>query len=145
MNRTFDAPEPARLSNSQNQDDSALAPSRAERRRASRWTAHVPVFVYGHAGGQAPFHEEAYSAVVSDRGALLVMTAPVLVGDKLLLTNKLTQLEQQCRVVSVGPGDGLGTQIGVEFSDAAADFWRITASPRPAACTDSVDQQQKAR
>lgn len=122
------------------------APPRAERRRSPRWNAHVPVFVYGHAGAgaQQPFHEEAYSAVVSDRGALLIMTTEVPVGQKLLLTNKATELEQQCHVVRVGRRNGPSIAIGVEFDAAAPLFWRITAAPRSASAAATVEPHKKA-
>ena len=117
------------------------AAPRAERRRSPRWNATVPIFVYGHVGADAqePFHEEAYSAVVSDRGALLIMTTEVPVGQKLLLTNKATESEQECRVIRVGRCDGPSIAIGVEFQAAAPLFWRITAPPlrAPAAAAET--------
>jgi hypothetical protein len=77
-------------------------PPQGERRRTPRWKALIPVFVYGHSVDQQPFHEEAYSANVSEMGALLIMTATVRPGQALLLTNKVTQQEQACRVAHVG-------------------------------------------
>jgi hypothetical protein len=110
----------------------ALAPPRSERRRSARWSAYVPVFVYGHPSGRPPFHENAYSAIVSDRGALLVMSAAAPPGERLLLTNRVTQASQECRVVRSGPGDGLSVQVAVEFAGPAPHFWHLTAQPRAA-------------
>ena len=120
------------------------AEPRAERRRSPRWSAHVPVFVYGHTGteGQTPFHEEAYSVIVSDRGALLIMTTAVPVGEKLLVTNKATETEQECRVANVGRRDGPSIEIAVEFTAVAPQFWRITAPPRRASSAEPLPHRK---
>jgi hypothetical protein len=102
---------------------------RAERRRSPRCKAYVPVLVYGYTGGDGPFHEEAYSTVVNDHGALLVMTTPVPVGERLLLMNKITQVEQECSVISVGRREDPSVEIAVELTNPAAQLWRITAGP----------------
>jgi hypothetical protein len=90
----------------------------------------VPIFVYGHLPGQTPFHEEAYSTNVSALGARLVMVATVRPGQTLLLTNKFTQAEQECRVAYVGGRDPHTLEVAVEFPQEAPDFWRITSAPR---------------
>jgi hypothetical protein len=63
--------------------------------------ARHPVYVYGHDPGKEPFHEEAHTLNVSAMGALLLLSVPVRKGTKLLLTNQLTQKEQDCRVVVI--------------------------------------------
>jgi hypothetical protein len=115
---------------------------RIERRRSPRWNAHVPLFVYGHAGAQGPFHEEAYSTAVSDRGALLIMATEVAPGDRLLLINKTTEIEQECHVARVGHRNGPSIPVGVEFDVPAPLFWRITAPPRSVSV--AVEPQEKA-
>jgi hypothetical protein len=112
----------------------------AENRRAPRSKVHIPVFVYGHNASEAPFHEDAYSAVVSESGALLIMTTPVAIGDKLLLTNKATEDQQECRVASLSRRNGPTIEVGVEFSAPASEFWHLTAPPRSA---ESVPEAQK--
>ena len=102
-------------------------PKRVERRRSPRRKAHVPVFIYGHNPARQPFHEEAYSAVVSELGALLVMTSTVRPGQTLLLTNKVTQAEQKCTVAYVGGHDPQSIEVAVEFPHRVPDFWRLTA------------------
>jgi hypothetical protein len=145
MSKSFDAPNRIQPSGSTHGNDQMPAAPRAERRRSPRWNAHVPVFVYGHSSGRAPFHEEAYSAVVSDRGALLIMTTTVPVGEKLLLTNKVTQTEQECRVAGIGKRDGPSVEIAVEFSAADPQFWRVTAPPLHAASVSPIERHRKAR
>ena len=145
MTQSFDEPKRGRSSRSTKRSDLMPAAPRPERRRAPRWKAHVPVFVYGHDTGQAPFHEDAYSTVVSEHGALLIMTTPVPIGEKLLLTNETTQHEQECHVTSVGRREGPSIQVAIEFTAASSEFWRLTAPPRHAAAVLSPDQQRRVR
>src|SRR5712692_9358365 len=132
MSNSFDEPRYLQSSRSAKIDDFMAATLRPERRRAPRWKAHVPVFVYGHDTGQAPFHEDAYSTVVSEHGALLNMTTAVRMGDKLLLTNEVTQDQQECRVTSVGQREGPSIPVAIEFTAPSSQFWRLTAPPRHA-------------
>jgi hypothetical protein len=103
-------------------------PASAEpgRRRSSRWKAFIPVFVYGYGSGQEPFHEESYSAVVSETGGLLVMRACVQPGHSLLVTNRATGEERECRVAYVGAREPDQWAVAVEFREPAAAFWRLT-------------------
>ena len=68
--------------------------------------------------------------MVSDRGALLLMATTVPVGETLLLTNAATQMEQECRVVSVRCPDGSQVEVAVEFTAETRDFWLAGAGPR---------------
>jgi len=120
-------------------------PPIGERRRSPRRKATIPVFVYGHTPAQQPFHEEAYAAVVSELGALLVMRSTVRPGQSLLLTNKVTQEERQCRVAYVGGHDPQSVEVAVEFTALAPDFWRLTAPPRAAEALSSSQNERQAR
>jgi hypothetical protein len=136
MGSNFDAP---------NHPQSPRAADRdIERRRSPRCNAYVPVFVYGRTATQDPFHEEAYSAVVSDRGGLLIMTTTVPIGERLLLTNKNTEIDQECRVTGIGRRDGPSIEIAVDFTAEVPEFWRITAPPRRASVLPAVEPCKKA-
>jgi len=100
-----------------------------ERRQAERFPLEVPVFVYGHTVNGEPFYEETKSVEVGADGGLLVLEAEVSTGQKLLLTNKLTQREIECQIVHVLPLEPPKTQVGVAFVGLALDFWRL-APPR---------------
>ena len=145
MTTNFDAPKRSQPAGTELANDRIPAPPQAERRRCARWNAHVPVFVYGHTFGQTPFHEDAYSAMVSERGALLIMSAAVPVGEKLLLTNRVTQADQECRVVHVGLRDGPSVEVAIEFTDAAPHFWRVTAPPRRVTSISPTEQHRQIR
>ena len=86
--------------------------------------------MYGHTPGWQPFHEEAYSADVSATGARLIMASTVRPGQTLLLTNKVTQAEQECRVAYVADHDAQSVKVAVQFVKPAPDFWRIVTMPR---------------
>ncbi len=127
MRKGFEVLTGKRAMNAHRNDDEAPESGEAERRRSNRWKAFIPVFVYGYGSGLEPFHEEAYSAVVSDNGGLLVMMARVRPGHLLLITNRATQEERECRVAYVGTRDSVDQPVvAVEFLEPAPTFWRLT-------------------
>jgi len=99
-----------------------------DRRRSRRWTLDIPVYVYGHGQEKEPFHEEAHTLHVNANGALL-LSFPVRRGQKLLLTNTLTQREQDCRVVFIGTKRTGTVEAGIEFATTNPDFWRLPMAP----------------
>ncbi|HEX4642692.1 MAG TPA: hypothetical protein VH161_04465, partial [Candidatus Acidoferrales bacterium] len=76
--------------------------------------------------------------VVNVHGALVLLAGKVTKGQKLALTNRATQLEQECRVASIGAQSGGKTQIGVEFLQPSPDFWRISFPPADWVVPDAV-------
>jgi len=106
-----------------------------ERRRTRRRSLDIPVYVYGHGPSQEPFHEEAHTLRVNANGALLLLSVPVHKGQTLLLTNSLTDQEQDCRVVFLGTRRSRTIEAGVEFPETNSRFWQIPHAPedKPAA------------
>src|SRR6266550_4794817 len=100
-----------------------------DRRRSRRWSVDVSVYVYGHGPGKEPFHEEAHTLHVNANGALLILSVPVKNGQTLLLTNRLTEKEQHCRVVYLGARRTRTVEAGVAFPLTNPDFWNLTAEP----------------
>lgn len=96
-----------------------------ERRRNERIACQVRVFVYGHTSlEEEPFYEEATTSEVSASGGLLALTAPVLEGQRLLLTNMVTQEDRECRVVRwIRNGRPRG-HVAFEFAQPAPNFWQ---------------------
>ncbi len=123
VSKIFDAVNSAQQKKAANAAN-APAPPKAERRRCPRRNARVTVVVQGLDSEDQRFQEEACSANVSELGGLLEMDAAVLPGQVLLLTNKITQEEQGCRVAYVGGRDSHRAGVGVEFANLAPDFWR---------------------
>jgi hypothetical protein len=98
-----------------------------DRRRSRRWSLDVSVYVYGHEPSKEPFHEEAHTLHVNANGALLLLSAPVKKGQTLLLTNRLTEKEQDCRVVFIGARRSCAVEAGVEFPLTNPDFWNLSS------------------
>jgi hypothetical protein len=94
-----------------------------DRRRSRRLAIDVPVYVYGYGPGNDPFHEETHTLYVSSTGALLLLSAPVEPGDKLLLTNAITQREQVCVVIYVGKRHQRTTEVGITIVESSTGFW----------------------
>jgi hypothetical protein len=101
-----------------------------DRRRSRRWSLDVSVYVYGHGPTKEPFHEEAHTVHVNANGALLLLSAPVKKGQTLLLTNRQTQKEQDCRVVFIGTRRSRTVEAGVAFPLTNPDFWNLSTRTR---------------
>jgi len=99
------------------------------RRRSRRRPLDIAVYVYGHGPGEEPFHEEAHTLNVNANGALLLLSVPVQKGQRLLLTNQLTQQEQDCRVVFLGQRYSRTVETGVAFPRTNPDFWQMHPPP----------------
>jgi hypothetical protein len=85
--------------------------------------------VYGHEPEKEPFHEEAHTLNVSANGGLLLLSVPVAKGQRLLLTNTLTDQEQDCRIVFLGTRRSRTIEAGVAFPKSNPDFWQLHMSP----------------
>jgi hypothetical protein len=105
------------------------------RRRSRRLALDIAVYVYGHGPEEEPFHEEAHTLNVSSNGALLLLSVPIRKGQRLLLTNQLTQQEQDCRVVFLGTRHSRTVETGVAFPTTNPEFWHLRPPPedKPAA------------
>jgi hypothetical protein len=133
MSRIFDAlkqAQSARAAKAQPVADTPNAEPGADRRKSRRWDRDVAVYVYGHGPGTGPFHEEAHTLNVNAGGALLLLSVPVHEGQTLLLTNQITQREQDCRVVHLGTQHSRTVEAGVAFPATNLDFWQTQAAPK---------------
>ena len=132
MSKIFEALKHAQLVRAGKVPSKAPAANAVEvpdRRRSRRWTLDIPVYVYGHGQGKEPFHEEAHTLHVNANGALLLLSVPVRKGQKLLLTNGLTQREQDCRVVFIGTKRTRTVEAGIAFPMTNPDFWQLPTAP----------------
>jgi hypothetical protein len=130
MSRIFEALKHAQMVRAGKVSAKAPAADAVEvpdRRRSRRWALDIPVYVYGHGQGKEPFHEEAHTLHVNANGALLLLSVPVRKGQKLLLTNSLTQREQDCRVVFIGTKRSRTVEAGIAFPLTNPEFWQLPA------------------
>jgi hypothetical protein len=132
MSRIFEALQRAQRARSgkvQHIAPAADAVEISDRRKSRRWALDIPVYVYGHGPGKDPFHEEAHTLNVNADGALLLLSVPVHKGQTLLLTNRLTQQEMDCRVVHMGTQHSRTIETGVVFPRTNPEFWQTQATP----------------
>jgi PilZ domain len=132
MSRIFEALKHAQMMRARKAEaelSSGNPPAAPDRRRNRRWALDVPVYVYGYGSATEPFHEEAHTLNVSATGALLLLSVPVQKGQQLLLTNQLTEREQDCRVVFLGTQHSRTVEAGVAFPATNPDFWQSHKSP----------------
>jgi hypothetical protein len=96
------------------------------RRRSSRRDFKIFVRVYGRTLNGTAFYENARTVNVSVHGALLLLTAAVSKGQKLLLFNEVTQRQQVCQIVDVRPGGMELHEVAVAFPTPHAEFWNAS-------------------
>jgi PilZ domain-containing protein len=102
-----------------------------ERRRGERRAFDSVLRVYGSTPDGEPFYEDAHTINVSAHGALLEMSVPVSVGQKLMLINEGTDRQQICKIVKTRTLDDTeALEVGVEFPVPHAEFWRVFSGHR---------------
>lgn len=98
-------------------------------RRSQRVLLSLPVLVQGSDADSNFFQEASATVVVNAHGALLPLARQVQRGQKLKLTNRTTNEEQECIVAYLGIARGGKTEVGLEFTHPAPGFWRIDFPP----------------
>lgn len=78
---------------------------------------------------RGPFEEDTFTVVVNAHGALVQFDEPVLLAQKLMIRNKTTGETRECKVVDIGSDERGRTSVGIEFSEPAPRFWRISFPP----------------
>lgn len=99
------------------------------RRRSQRVLMQVPVRIHGTDSQGHTFEEETETLAINAHGALILVTARLTSGGKVMLQHKRTQEEQDCHVVFLGPVRAGRAEIGLEFSEARPSFWRVAFPP----------------
>ncbi len=108
----------------------SLRPSpHVNQRRSQRILLSIPISISGQRPSGAPFSERTRTLVVNAHGALIELREPVLVGQKLRMRNLGTNEEINCQVADINPGHATLPEIGVEFAEECARFWRVSFPP----------------
>ena len=105
-------------------------PSAAEKRRAHRVAASMPVLVYGHSA-HAPFAEPATTANVSRTGGLVGLATHVIRFQKLVVTNLQTNEDAICRVARFIRNEDGHDFVALEFLHPTPHFWAIDFAGDP--------------
>ena len=98
-------------------------------RRSQRVLLRMPVLVCGQAENDSSLSEETHTLLVNAQGALIALATRVQPGQTLVLKNRVSGEEQECRVVHMGEKQADKNEIGIEFSRPAPKFWHIGFPP----------------
>ena len=82
------------------------------------------VYVYGHGSTRNPFYEEARAVNATAEGALLILSAALNRGQKLLLINGVRQDPVQAQVVRTRTLGAQMFEVEIAFPVPQPDFWR---------------------
>jgi hypothetical protein len=76
-----------------------------------------------------PFEEEAVTLAINAHGALISLKNRLTNGSKVKMRHNMTEEEQECQVVFLGPVREGKAEIGLEFSEPRPVFWRVAFPP----------------
>jgi len=94
-------------------------------RRSKRLALQVPVRVYGQERVRGAFREEVRTLSISAHGSLVPLATSVELGQVLVVMNRMTGEEQECRVAYVGPIAEGKSKVGLAFRHPAPHFWQV--------------------
>jgi hypothetical protein len=103
--------------------------AQAGERRSERVLIDVPVVIRGETADRRAFEEETFTVTVSAHGALVMLAAQVTLGQRLLLLNPQNWDEREGRVAYRSPDHAGLSQVALEFTLPAPDFWPIVSPP----------------
>ena len=81
--------------------------------------------VFGQDVFRESFNEFARMLSVNAHGGALALAARVEKGQRILVVNKSTGQEQECRVAHVGSMQDSKWTVGIEFAEPVENFWQI--------------------
>lgn len=94
-------------------------------RRSSRMFMRIRVLLSGKNQQGRRFRNTCETIVINAHGALVYLEQDLEMGSVLVLTNPVTQDEQECRVVYLGEDSDKGCRVGIEFLTPSPHFWGI--------------------
>src|SRR6185295_14701100 len=104
-------------------------------RRNNALGAEIPVTVHASRTTQAlgknlpAVHEDTRTVIVLPQGAVVRLTATLIPGETVVLTNRSTGADVLCRVGNVKSQPGIQHYIDLEFIQKAPAFWGPVALP----------------
>jgi hypothetical protein len=101
----------------------------SSRRRTQRVKIAIPVTVKIPRANASFYEEATETVVVNAHGCLARLAVPLEQGEQIRLINPKSSEEQECVVVWIGQFSEGKTEVGLEFSEPAPRFWRITFPP----------------
>jgi hypothetical protein len=98
-----------------------------ERRRSTRFPIRFALLVCGE---EEWLPEETWTFSVNAHGALVALAATMTAGQRLIIHNPENRAERCGRVTRLGRCYAGRTEVGIEFTEPAPDFWLIRASSK---------------
>ena len=95
-------------------------------RRSKRLVLSIRVHVLGLDVFRESFNEFTHTLSVNANGGSLALAARVHQGQRILVVNESTGKERECRVADVGSLKYGKWTVGIEFAEAAENFWKIS-------------------
>ncbi len=133
-------------------EDSSQAAQKSGAQPSSRTDAvgvEIPVVVYasrysatGRGLGKPlqPVREETRTVIVFPQGAVVRLSASLVVGEMVVLTNQLTGADVLCRVDTVKAQPGIQNYVDLEFTQRAPSFWGAVTPDLPARIEGAVPE-----
>lgn len=101
----------------------------SRRRRTQRVKIAIPIAVRIPKANASFYEEAAETIVVNAQGCLVRLSVPLEQGQQIHIINSQSAQEQASTVVWIGKFTEGKTEVGLEFSEPAPRFWRITFPP----------------
>ncbi len=98
-------------------------------RRSGRVFVRIRVLAKGKNHNGKRFRETVETVVVNAHGGLLHIQQNVDNGTVLVLTNPMTQEEEEARVVYLSDAGDRGQRVGIEFLSPSPHFWGVDFKP----------------
>jgi hypothetical protein len=95
-----------------------------ERRRSTRVPFRLALIVCRDEG----LEEETCTLSLNAHGVLVALAARVTMGQRLIIHNPENWAERGGRVAHLGRCYAGRTEVGIEFTESAPDFWLIPAN-----------------
>ena len=87
-------------------------------------TSGTKVLVYGYGQSKKPFYKETNALKTNSNGCLLILSAAVSRGEKLLLMNGGEQNPAEAEIVNTRSLSDQLFEVEVSFSAPRPDFWQ---------------------
>lgn len=84
------------------------------------------------------FRETCETVVINAHGGLLYLQQDVDNGSLLVLTNPMTEEEEECRIVYLNDAGDRGQRVGIEFLSPAPHFWGVEFKPAAPAAENAA-------
>jgi len=101
----------------------------SNRRKTQRILMRLAIRVSGYDEAGISFKESTHTISISPAGALILISCPVRMGQRLVLLNNQSKSSIECTVVHKGMRHDGAMEVGVQFSSANPTFWGVRFPP----------------